>query len=30
MKKINWWGVLAEVVRVVLAALAGSAAASCA
>lgn len=29
MKKINWWGVLCEVVRVVLAAIAGSAAASC-
>lgn len=30
MKGINWWSVLAEVVRVVLAALAGSVAASCA
>lgn len=29
MKKVNWWKVLGEVVRVVLAALAGSAAASC-
>lgn len=29
MKGVNWWGVLCEVIRVVLAAVAGSVAASC-